>query len=349
MAVIVEDFHLRIDAGVKGAQADFDEFIEKKKAEAAEQVESGQELRDWAKEASKMRGVTNDQLRKQRRDAMVAKLVELGHDSRDVQRASDPWRYAESSVFDSTAQLSEAVWKRVKAKAEIAVEMAKQSRLDIEHRARRDARKTVARTRYAAFKATYDSSPDRFMLHEGAFFNIPAIRSVIQNEGDDVSPSMFDDAFDGLPAFFDEWRKERRIELAKILLDSTNSPEDPVAAEKEGILLLATSVFTTCTRWSRFDPEDSTHWMGTMHAHLSEPGRYHPCLGNHKLTFEPMRCIQAVPQSSARARQLVEAAGLDPNTATLLDMDKADARFWCKDCSLEKNRGQAFARTWRNC
>lgn len=69
MAKIVEGFHVRIDAGVKGARAEFENFIEKKKAEAAEQVKSGKELKEWAMDGAKMRDVTEYQLKQQRKEA----------------------------------------------------------------------------------------------------------------------------------------------------------------------------------------------------------------------------------------------------------------------------------------
>ncbi|KAG8894069.1 hypothetical protein FRC00_009602, partial [Tulasnella sp. 408] len=107
MVEIVEGFHVRIDAGVEGARAEFDSFIEKKKVEAAEQVESGKELRKWAMDGTKMRDVTEYQLKQQRKEAMVAKLVVLGHDPRDVRQAADKWR-SHPSIFDSTRQLSDS-------------------------------------------------------------------------------------------------------------------------------------------------------------------------------------------------------------------------------------------------
>lgn len=136
MAEIVDDFQLRIDAGIKGARAEFDEFVEKKKAEAAEQAESGKRLKEWAQDATRMRSVLNDQLRAERKQAwvvvvpplhlsafshpdnlvlicllpnrMVAKLIELGHDPRDVGEASQTDGDGVTNIFDSTTPLSDS-------------------------------------------------------------------------------------------------------------------------------------------------------------------------------------------------------------------------------------------------
>ncbi|KAG9042236.1 hypothetical protein FS837_011110 [Tulasnella sp. UAMH 9824] len=352
MAQIVDDFQLRVDAGVKGARAEFDEWIEKKKAEATEQAESGKELKQWAQEAARTRNVTNEQLKKQRKEAIIAKLVELGHDPRDVQNAANTRRSSASNIFDSTTQLSDAAWKRIKAKAEMLAETEKQARLDIEQRPIRDARRKVAKARYEKFKETYDSSPDGFMPDESKFIDIPAIKSVIQSDGDGVSSGIFDDVFDQLPAFFDEWRRVRRVELARVIVESQSTAgdakPDPVTAEQEGILLLATSFFATCTQYGGYGhDESSVHWMRTLHGHF--PRRYHPSSGNARSPFEEMRCIRVVPESVERAKELIRAVGLDPNTATSLEMDALDARFWCNACSVLQNKAIPVARSWRNC
>ncbi|KAG8914837.1 hypothetical protein FRC00_010469 [Tulasnella sp. 408] len=233
------------------------------------------------------------------------------------------------------------------------VETEKQLRLDIEQKSIRDARRNVAKARYAEFKETYDSSPDMFMPTEFTFVDIPAIKRVVQSDGYDVSPSIFDDVFDKLPALINEWRSERRVDLARILLESRCLPgdvkPDPIAAEKEGILLLATSLFSSCTEWDRNSPvEHGIYWMDNMHTHFSDASRRHPPFRKSTLVSD-QRCIRAIPEFSEKAKQLVQAAGLNPTTATSRDMDALDARFWCKDCSVVKNETQAVARNWRNC
>lgn len=231
------------------------------------------------------------------------------------------------------------------------VDDAKQRRLDIERRPIREARRNVARSRYDIFKKTYDASPDNLLPHEDFITDVPLLKGVIQSEGDDISPSIFDDAFEKLPNILDDLRRKRRINLAKILLEAQATPgdviPDPNAAEKDGILLLATSFFISCSwNWARHN-ECRIHWINTLHKHLSS--RNHALGGTLKPSHEEMRCIRAVPESIQRAKALVQAAGLDPEKATQTDMDEMDARFWCKDCSVLKTHGTKVARNWRNC
>lgn len=50
MAKTIMEYKLRIDAGVPGARDEYNTFIERKKAEAAEQVEHAAELKERIEE-----------------------------------------------------------------------------------------------------------------------------------------------------------------------------------------------------------------------------------------------------------------------------------------------------------
>lgn len=50
MAEVVKHYKLRIDAGVPGARDEFNTFLERRKIEAAEQVESAAELKERIQE-----------------------------------------------------------------------------------------------------------------------------------------------------------------------------------------------------------------------------------------------------------------------------------------------------------
>ncbi|KAG8981611.1 hypothetical protein FRB90_007133, partial [Tulasnella sp. 427] len=217
MVKIVGNYQVRVNAGVKGARADFDSFVEEKKREAKEQSESGVTLRKWAAEIVQLKSDADAEAKVRRKEAdverdglprMIAKLIELGHDPRDVQKAAD--RSFTESVFRVTTQLSETVWNRVKGIAEELVNEERQGRLEIEMGATRDTRRNAAKVRYDEFKKTYDSSPDYFMPSDRAFKEFPPVMAAIQREDAEVSPTIFDEAFEGLPELLDEWRRKRR-------------------------------------------------------------------------------------------------------------------------------------------
>ncbi|KAG8994912.1 hypothetical protein FRB90_000306, partial [Tulasnella sp. 427] len=265
MVEIVDDYQLRVDAGVKGARADLDSFMETKKLEAKEQFESGGALRKWAAETAQLKSDADDEAKTKRKEAMIAKLIELGHDPRDVQKTANNWHA--DHIFRATTQLSEAVWKRVKSTAEEFVDAQKQARLEIEMKPTRDARRNAADIRYDEFKKTYDSSPDNLMPSHSVFKGFPLVKAAIEREDTEVSPTIFDEAFEGLAQVLDEWRRERRVYLAKRIIDARPDSEedkpDPIMAEKEGTLYLATSVFSTCDRRPCWFTDLGRHFAGS--------------------------------------------------------------------------------------
>ncbi|KIO26849.1 hypothetical protein M407DRAFT_23908 [Tulasnella calospora MUT 4182] len=357
MAKIIEDYSLRIDAAVEGARGEFDEFVDRKKAEVTEQVESGKTLKKWAQEAARMRRVINDEIIKERKQAMIAKLTGLGYDMLDVRAAARDNPYNGTMVFRVPRPLSDAEWERVRPSAEMMVQKRKNDRLQKEMMIIQQNRQRVALLRYADFKKAYNASPDR-LLPEGAFIlGLPIITQIIQSDGDDIDPTIFDEAFKDLPALIDEWRRVRRVDLARMILEaqggSDDAEEDLDAAEREGILHLATSIFVSCAglKGLRSDAP-SVHWLETIHERKCVCHVFHSTSLNvrdgSKPKYDSLRCIEAVPDWVALAKELVQAAGLDPRTATVKDMDDCNARFWCKDCSWAKWKGNV-ARNWRNC
>ncbi|KAG8959726.1 hypothetical protein FRC00_001302 [Tulasnella sp. 408] len=346
MAEIVKDYNLRIDTGTEGARGEFHEFLASQKVEMAEQVKSGNTIKEWFEEATRVRLVMEGKLIEERRAAMVAKLTELGHDPRDVNTcASD--RRNPTNIFWIPRQLSDAEWERVRPKADAMVEMCKRHRLQRE-------RSDVVQSRYANFRKTYDAYPDRLVPDKSSVLSLPIIAQIIESDGDDIEPRLFDEAFNDLPAAIDEWRRVRRADLARMILEAQGGSdgEDPDTAEEEGILHLATSIFVSCAGVKGFRANSpSVYWLETIHERrcvCSSNREGSRVRNDFQSKYDGLECLQALPDWIAQARELVQAAGLDPRTATAKDMDNCNPRFWCKDCLGTSWKGNV-ARSWRNC
>lgn len=214
-------------------------------------------------------------------------------------------------------------------------------------------RRSIFKQAYSTFKSSYNEFPEtlvpseRYILktHEG-------IKTVIETEGTDSSPTMFDNVFTELPDYVDRWRKERKLELTRLVLEAQIGPEQDIdlqAAEEQGILSLATSVFATCGYGDTFSHDtDTVHWVDSIGEH-SQKKIYHTPSRKSPLSYDEMQCIRVLPNLVDHVKLLVQAVGLDPNTSTTAEMDKLDARFCCDDCWVVKLRGDASALSWRNC
>ncbi|KAG8928892.1 hypothetical protein FRC01_005208 [Tulasnella sp. 417] len=351
MAKIVKDYKTRIDSGIEGAQNEFDKFVEREKAEVAEQVESGNKLKRWAQEVAGMRRQMEEELIKERKEAMTARLIELGHDLQDVDVAAHHDARAVDVFFNIRRRLSDAEWERIKPKVEAVVQRWQRFRIESE-------RKKVFESRYDDFQKTYDASPDELLPDSCTVLRWPSIAQFIKANGDDIEPTVFDEAFHILPSLIDQWRRVTRIDLARMILEaqggSGSAGEDPETAEKAGILHLATSIFVSCAGLKGVRTHSPTvHWVETINKLecicFSDRSGTRKTLKGVKAQDEiELGCILAVPDWIAQAKEVVQAAGLDPGTATAKDMDNINLRFWCNECTGVKWNGNV-ARNWRNC
>ncbi|KAG8964440.1 hypothetical protein FRC05_003814 [Tulasnella sp. 425] len=337
MSEIVEHHQFRLEARVEGTSTDFEQFVEKTKSEICEQMDPARVLMEWGKKAEHVKRRMKNEMKETRRREVVSKLVELGHDVRDAQQAS--------SAFLSVRPLTSTVWKRIQPKAEILARKENLVRTEMEETPIRKARKMAFGQRYSDFKSSYNAHPDTLMPPTAFLMTIEGVEEVLEAEGTDVSPSIFDQVFSDLSNHVDEWRNERKLELTRFVLKAQLEE----AAEEQGILFPATSIFATCGREeSLAHDEDTVHWIDTIGDHFTRKV-YHTPPRKPTSSFEEMQCIRVVGDWVGHAKLLVEVVGLDSNTATITDMDNLDARFYCDDCSLVKMPGEVVARNWRNC
>ncbi|KAG8964439.1 hypothetical protein FRC05_003813 [Tulasnella sp. 425] len=370
MSEIVEHHQLRFEARVEGSRTDFEKFVQKTKSEICEKIDSASILMKWAREREQAERRIANEIREKRREEyvprlilgvqtksmtsnrrVISKLVELGHDLRDARQAS--YAYSEiPNLFLTTQALTPAAWKRRQPRAERLVEEQKRIRTAREEDPVRKTRRTAFCQRYSSFKSSYNAVPDTLMPSATFLTKIESVKEIIEAEGTDVSPSIFDHVFSDLPNHLEKWRKERKLELTRLVLAAQQEQEadtDPEAAEEQGILSLATSVFSTCGHgYSLTHDEDTVHWIDTIGDHFSRRV-YHTPPRKPTSSFEEMQCVRVLGGLVGHAKLLVEAVGLDPSTATTADMDDLNARFYCDDCSLVKLRGEVVARNWRNC
>ncbi|KAG8856428.1 hypothetical protein FRB96_006394 [Tulasnella sp. 330] len=141
----------------------------------------------------------------------------------------------------------------------------------------------------------------------------PELRNVLHTEGNDVTEGAFNVAVSMLPDRIKDWKDPKLVELLKIM-GSGDSPliHDAQADSNLELFNLPKTVFicskACCRREVRsFDPrgDNKTKW-----------------------SFD-------YPEYRVDACQVVEraiiAAGRDPNATTTYEMDKLDARFYCRD------------------
>ncbi|KAG8960022.1 hypothetical protein FRC00_000970 [Tulasnella sp. 408] len=352
MSEAVENYQLRLEARVAGSHKELEQFLEAAKSSALERANSAKVLLKWWREWTRAMRERETELERVRKQGIVSRLAELGHDTQDAQQAVDCYSWL-PNLFSGTKPLTAAAWKRIRPRAERLVEQQSWLRVERGEDPVRQKRRAAFRQRYSTFISSYNEPLKTLIPSEDVLMrNDGSIKDAIEADGTNTSSRIFDAAFSELPTYLDQWRKERKSELTTLILEARNEAGmevDLAATEEQDILDLATSVFATCGYWYSFRHDGGTvHWADSIGEHFPRKA-FHMPTRNSATAHEEMKCIRVVNDWVEHTRLLVLAVGLDPNTATTEDMENLNARFYCEDCSVAKLRGEGFARTWRNC
>ncbi|KAG8900727.1 hypothetical protein FRC00_011610 [Tulasnella sp. 408] len=345
---VVELYQLRLEAQVAGSRQELEQFLEAAKSSALEQAESAKILLEWRRTWWRLLWERKAKLRGARKQQCVLPIPEsIGHNLQDAQEAV----YYHPNVLSSTKPLTDAAWKRLGPKAERLVEQQYWLRVEREEHPIRTKRRAAFKQRYLAFKSSSTATLKTLMPSENVLMRTcGSIKDAIEADGTDTSSRIFDDAFLELPTYLDQWRNERKSELARIILEARNETGMEVGLDTTGeqdVLYLATSVFATCGNRSWGHDNGTVHWADSIGEHF--PVKVLHSQKRKSATPHDMQCIQVVSDWVKHIKLIVQAVGLDPNTATFEDMDNLNARFYCNDCSVVKFGVKQVARSWRNC
>ncbi|KAG8896735.1 hypothetical protein FRC00_005380 [Tulasnella sp. 408] len=351
LAEAVEHHQLRLEARVAGSQQELEQLLEAAKSNALERAESVKALVNWWRIRERAQRQREAGLERARKQQIISKLVELGHDVQDARYVVSGYSWL-PNLFSGTKPLTAATWEKIRPRAERLVEEQSLLRVEIEEDPIRKNRRVAFRQRYSTFKLSYNESLKTLMPSENFLMRTyGSIKDAIEADGTDTSSQIFDDAFSGLPTYLDQWREERESELRRIILEARNETEMEVdldTAEEQDVVYLATSVVATCGNSHSGHDDGTVHWADSIGEHFPKKA-FHIQKRNSAISHEEMQCIRVVSDWVEHTKLIVRAVGLDPNTATAEDMDNLDARFYCDRCSVVKFRVQRVARTWRNC
>ncbi|KAG9017064.1 hypothetical protein FRB90_001889 [Tulasnella sp. 427] len=370
VAEVVEDRQLRLQAKLEDGSAEFVQFVQKCKSEVTSRCEYAKVLVQWARQvADEQRRVDGEKMEARKQAAngvtdeiikrIVEKLVGLGYEERDHE-GPDIRESVKPEAFKAfvlrrtlTSDVFMTDWERMQPLAERLVQYQQFSRLEREEGQVQKARRAAFTERYKNFKTSHaDLSVDALMPSDKVVISLPAFRATLDAEGTEITSGIFDEAFNELPSYLEEWKKEKRVDLAKAILkarpESEPADADPEAAVEQGLLSLATSVFATCGLGGSLNHDSETiHWADSIGDHFAR-NAYHIPSRRIKTRFPEMKCVHVAPQWVEHVKLLVQAVGLDPETATIGDMDALNARFYCDGCSCTNLKDEPVARNWRN-
>jgi hypothetical protein len=193
-------------------------------------------------------------------------------------------------------------------------------------------RQTLLENLYATYQKT-SVKPDSWQYHPPSPFvtTITGFADFFNAKYDtrgDVDPEY---AMTVFPSSVITWTQEQRVRIAALVKPSSpESPDEEVFESKMQRLELATSVMRCDDCKLRSIRGLALVGWENIFRHICTEARPY---------FDPCRAIRLDEGACAAAASLVGCLGLDPQTATIKDMDERDARFLCGNCMSETSRG----------
>jgi len=225
------------------------------------------------------------------------------------------------------------VWQRIRPELEARALTNKNQRLEREHAQLRMARRTLVSNRYDDYTRTLSPSQWKYLPRPLDICSFEPFRELITADPDiTVTAQSFDEAFQMLPELLSSAAEERRnSKLALLPLVISDSVTDP--------LELATSAFycQKCSKSSFYYSNILFGWndIASHHCGVQTAGLFSSPSGN-EVDNPGAYYMEAVTW----VRKIAEKVGLDPATATVVEMDSKDVRFTCTTCPIQHMRGE---------
>ncbi|KAJ7583211.1 hypothetical protein C8J56DRAFT_1096147 [Mycena floridula] len=246
--------------------------------------------------------------------ALREKYIELGYHPSDVSVIEDQ----DGLLRGLRLPMSNQKWIEAREKLDQVILNQRRIRLMKDHKPVMDDRISLSVAAYSSYAATLEPRNATWLPTLLTFNNMPEIRKVCEQELD-VSVTL--DDFPFVPQVLADWVTKKFDMISSLAdFDSSTIPNR---------FHLASTIFR-CTK---------------AHQHLGPPVIF---AGDEAMRHVSDTCEPEVDHKlSGFAANLVRLASLDPDTATVTDMDKKDDRFQC--CARRFGCDESHLFTWRSC
>ncbi|KAL1687764.1 hypothetical protein GGG16DRAFT_61475 [Schizophyllum commune] len=331
MLRIVARYKADIAAKKTGADAAYKEFRERRIARVLSVMQSAPQYKSWHSEVRSDRGRELAKLAEERKEAIHARLLQIGHDPRDV-----AYVMTNGDIEIEPKELTDASWHRIKKKREAQVAKARRRRLATDHPGIIGQRKRAAARVY---NETYHRNVGLREWFTLEWLTLPPSHEVVKLEPlwepvyADVDADVPDAAYQkALRACASAIRKHKSDNMYRVRCAFDDVPKE---VKKGGVLLedidagvdvLNLAVATCRERWRSSPP-------------ISEQ-----CLSAKEFLFRRSYCVEdyALEYCADLSRvvvALLDAVNLSPATTTFAELDQLDPRFFCSLCPPQELGG----------
>ncbi|KAF9529485.1 hypothetical protein CPB83DRAFT_906134 [Crepidotus variabilis] len=347
----------RVDMGIPGAQGALDDFRAEQKSRCAYITKVHSRLYTWRQDYFNLRRANISERRLRSRTQIKERLSALGHAEQDL-----GFLDAEPAANKSYI-ISERKWETLEPLFVAEAIRARATRLE-------NASRTLLinmEARYIAYKKSLHPSQWKFLI---PFKLLVVLEPFFVHTTPETplkgSPEILDDLFRTLPSLLTHINDERTAKLISLLPTTKCFTKEQLESSEFSTtsihLKLATSVFKCIEGNYLFGIDEvRAHHCGARSPAFSMVYPFTDyakhCKQRKELLLNPR--FQFMPAAATIISKLAEIVGLDPASATVLDLDRCiDAkndeksmRFACAGCTVRKERYEyQFYRigyTWR--
>lgn len=319
--------------------------FEKWKKERATQVAKRNQMvpvyKEWRNGLTSKNKNEAERRRKHRLQGVRSRFLELGYLDVDIDSAIS---IESDGIFSGSPDVTDAIWANLKAKLEPAVIEARNLRLALDLEPAVEERMGILEDVYSTYLEGLRPSEQYFCPPLEVLRPIPEVLEILEAEKTrNITESDFKPVADNLDELIARYQKEKKKTLVK-LLNSRGGRymEEPLElarnvfrrARSQGSSMPSKAPTSDCVLvgWAML----GTHTTDAYSEVMLRPGVY--------LNMPAGFIYNEL--SSGHCSELIDMAGLNPQTASVNEMDSMDPRFVCDTCSTLNGYGYAIL-SWR--
>ncbi|KAL0946615.1 hypothetical protein HGRIS_012812 [Hohenbuehelia grisea] len=331
-----------------------DKFLEERKQLVKERLAHARICIQWEQQVRESRSGELDGLREKRRQAIYARLAELGFGKdMDSLDHGDRSAFNNNSLVKQPRELTDRIWANISGPilalmpAFRAKRLAREKVNEIKRRRKlfQEIVKEFATSRVAEFTP---SAADFYFMQE-----VKSFKDLIEETpvDQDVTTADFDEFKARLPELSTRWTEAATQALLDALRQRTQPADDEEPAQlDESVLSLATSLFRckNCKDFIAY-PRALEHSCMRYHRSFSFYVQVSQTTCYDDLQGKPWDMARAILTCTKEDLELLEKVvrnhDQDPATATIEELDNANRLFECTLCS---NAWRCYAMGWRH-
>ncbi|KAJ7596502.1 hypothetical protein C8J56DRAFT_774219 [Mycena floridula] len=346
------------------------EFVAERKVIVDKIKEHAARCEIWAEGRSQNRTSELENLRDARYKAIVARLRDLGWgpelDLAPVIAADYTQQHlllSRQKQVNAPQRLTDKIWKNIEKPVIEFMSQIRVYRLRRERQSLINDRKTAAIAVLRTFKISQLPFTE-LMPGAADFCVLPPVKALI-DQPSEIDPD-FDTIIPFIPDLFATWREAKEQKLKDLIGGDEESDTNPNLELASFLFicqpctprralsflnLFSASANSNPTVWF---PEALSHHCCSLAASLPWTGRESTDVAanlttQHRKRREWTPTYHKIDSSGhVGVKAIIEAAGLDPETATVDDMDQLDIYFACTTCESDfSSRPKIVARGWR--